>query len=102
MGLGIQIAATFIAVLLVMFILWLAYKGFKKVIPNAKFRFKYGMFGKKLKDEEIEFLQDCLKDEVSNADILCVMLLHDPTSEDRANAMIYIYDKMKKEVKKHE
>lgn len=93
-----QVAATFIASLLILFILWLIYKGFNKVISNVKFMFKKN----KLKDDELEFLQDCLENNISDADIFCGVILNDPTSKKRAERLIYFYNKMKREVKKHE
>lgn len=92
-----QIAATFIAAILMMFILWLIYKGFKIAFSKLKLK-----FSKKLDDDEIEFLNGCLENNVSNDDLLKVLLTHNPKVKKRAMEMIYFYNKMKREVKKHE
>ena len=96
MGWVIQIAATFIAAILMIFILWLIYKGFTKVFPNIKQKFKFGLMKKKLTDEENEFLRDCLEEDINDSRILAALLLQDPTGIKRADEMLYIYNKMKK------
>lgn len=102
MGWVIQVAATFIAATFMMFILWLIYKGFAKAFPNIKHQFKFGLRKKELTDEENEFLKDCLESDISDAKILAILLLHDPTGIKRADELIYIYNTMKKGGGKHE
>ena len=101
MGWVIQVTATFVAAIFLLLILFLIYKGFKKSLPNIKHQFKFGLFKKKLTIEEMDFLQNCLNEDISDSRIFASLLLNDPTGIKRADEMIYVYNTMKKGGGKH-
>jgi|TARA_R100000501_G_C2629080_1_gene123566 hypothetical protein len=98
----IQVVATFIVAILTLFVFFMIGVGIKKAWPNLKYQIKFDLFKRKLTDEENEFLKECLEEEISNEDIIKFLIIEDPKKEKRAKEIVYIYDKMKREVKKHE
>lgn len=103
MGWAVQIAATFIATILILFLGYVIVVAFIRAFPNLRFKIKYNLLGKKYTDEDISFLMENLENNVSDYDLLRVMLVDTKNlrSFKKAKEMIYIYNNMKKGGEEH-
>jgi len=87
-----------IYIVLIMWVTFLIYWVFKNVFPNARFFWKYKIFKRKYREDDVDFCMDAIEKGAKLVDIKKWLLIKGQKPK-RVNEIIYIYHQILKQLK---
>lgn len=93
------IEITFLVAVFGTMIGWLGFRFYKAWQKHLKFFFKYSIFRRKFRDDDVNWIIEIVNQKLDYVDIKMIMLT-DGQSQDRTNEMVWIYNKITNEIQK--